>query len=68
MKGKGSLSWSCGLIWGVAEGGKLAEPDYLAWVDVRDVARAHVRVLEMGESGRKRIILTRGSMWYNDVS
>ena len=59
-KGSGSLSFSNALIWKTAtsrEGDSLATLDFPYWVDVRDVARAHVAALSMPEAGGKRFIL-----------
>ena len=41
-------------------------PMNLNIVDVRDVAEAHVRALDMGENGG-RYLVTSGSMWMKDV-
>ncbi|KAK5940530.1 hypothetical protein PMZ80_006946 [Knufia obscura] len=59
-KGADSLSFSQGLIWQVASskpGDKWIEPDYPYWVDVRDVARAHIWALVTPASSRERFIL-----------
>lgn len=48
---------------------QLGEKNGYAWVDVRDVAEAHVRSLEKGEAGGERIIVSSGSYiwqeWFN---
>ena len=45
-----------------------AQADYPSWVDVRDVAKAHVQDLVIKEAEGKRFILTSTSLWYSDVS
>ncbi|KAF2813493.1 aldehyde reductase II [Mytilinidion resinicola] len=68
-RGTAGLSWSTGLVWGVAEGGALPGVDYPDWVDVRDVAGAHVRALERAEEGRgRRVVLRGGGMVYSDIA
>lgn len=68
IKGAQSLSWSTGLIWKVAVGEK-PENDYPFWVDVRDVARAHVRALLRPQAwGRRWIVAPEsGSLLYGNV-
>lgn len=39
----------------------------LAFVDVRDVAEAHLRALERPETAGQRIIVSAGSLWYAEV-
>ena len=60
------LSWSNTLIWTVALGGNLAE-DYPFWVDVRDVAKAHVEALVRPQVWGRRWILASGRMLYSEV-
>jgi len=43
---------------------KLSESD--AWVDVRDVALAHILALEKEEAGKERIIVCAGSWRWQD--
>ncbi|OCK79862.1 aldehyde reductase II [Lepidopterella palustris CBS 459.81] len=71
-KGSGAegLSWSDGLIWGVAVGRELPRCDFPEWVDVRDVARAHVGALTLdrGEGRGRRVIVSGGGLWYSDIA
>jgi nucleoside-diphosphate-sugar epimerase len=45
----------------------LTNPSH-AWVDVRDVAAAHVKVLETPSAGGERIIVSAGSWVWQDMS
>jgi nucleoside-diphosphate-sugar epimerase len=38
------------------------------WVDVRDVAAAHIKALETPEAGGERILLSAGSFVWEDFS
>ncbi|OCL12089.1 NAD(P)-binding protein [Glonium stellatum] len=67
-KGPDSLSWSDGLIWSVAAGKPLPQADYPSWVDVRDVARAHVQALITKEAKGKRFLLASTNLWYSDIA
>ncbi|KAF2496379.1 NAD(P)-binding protein [Lophium mytilinum] len=67
--GAEGLSWSTGLVWGVAKGGKLPAVDYPDWTDVRDVAGAHVRALEGGGGGGGGgVFLGGGGITYSDIA
>ncbi|KAF5320520.1 hypothetical protein D9611_010721 [Ephemerocybe angulata] len=37
-----------------------------AWVDVRDIAEAHVRAMEREEAGGERIIVSEGTFFFNE--
>ena len=37
-----------------------------SWIDVRDVAEAHIRALEIPEAGGKRFIITSGNFTWQD--
>ncbi|KAF6748862.1 D-lactaldehyde dehydrogenase [Ephemerocybe angulata] len=37
-----------------------------AWVDVRDIAEAHVRAMEREEAGEERIIVSEGTFFFNE--
>jgi len=59
-KGADSLSFSQNLIWQVAAskpGDKLTQVDFPYWVDVRDVAKAHIQALVTPAANRERFIL-----------
>jgi nucleoside-diphosphate-sugar epimerase len=61
VKGADSLSFSNGLIWKVAiskPNDRLTEIDYPCWVDVRDVAKAHIEALVRPAAEGKRFILS----------
>jgi len=47
---------------------KTARDSYIGFVDVRDVAEAHLRAAETSEAAGKRFILTTGNYHYNDVA
>ncbi|OKL61381.1 hypothetical protein UA08_03127 [Talaromyces atroroseus] len=50
-------------FWGVAP---LERPGH-GWVDVRDVAEAHIKALETSTAGGERIIVTAGSWVWQDI-
>ena len=52
--GEEGLSFSNGLLWKTATRGEIPELDYPNWVDVRDVARVHVLVLQCDEAKGQR--------------
>jgi nucleoside-diphosphate-sugar epimerase len=67
--GSQSLSFSNKLIWNVVSGKGLTEPDFPFWVDVRDVAVAHVKVLRKAETVRwERILLAYEAALYSDMA
>lgn len=68
-KGAGSLSLSQGILWNVAtDSSKLPVFDYPGWVDVRDVAKAHINALIRPEAAGKRWIVASKLVSYSDVS
>ena len=70
-KGADSLSFSNRLIWNVASSppnDKLPENDFPFWVDVRDVARAHVLALITPDAKGQRFILGPNSVVYSDIA
>jgi NADPH-dependent methylglyoxal reductase len=68
-KGAESLSFSNQLIWNSVSGKQLPEPDFPFWVDVRDLAIAHVTVLrKAGEVEGKRFLLASGAALYSDFA
>jgi nucleoside-diphosphate-sugar epimerase len=48
------------------EGGKVPAPGLHAWVDVRDLAEAHVKALEIKEAGAQRFLVSGGAEFYED--
>jgi nucleoside-diphosphate-sugar epimerase len=70
-KGADSLSFSNGLIWKVATStprDKLTEVDFPCWVDVRDVATAHIEALLRPEAEGKRFILAPIKTTYAEMA
>lgn len=70
-KGSESLSFSNGLIWKVATsspGDSLTTIDFPCWVDVRDVARAHIEALIRPKSEGKRFILAPIKTTYAEMA
>jgi nucleoside-diphosphate-sugar epimerase len=68
-KGVGSLSLSQDLLWKTATAtSKLPKPDYPVWVDVRDVAKAHVNSLVTPEAAGKRWILASTTVTYSEIA
>ena len=43
-------------------------PIHIGYVDVRDVALAHIKALENADSDGERIILSCGELWHKEVS
>ena len=65
---EGSLNTSCALFLNVLKGGVSDEgiaKSAGCWVDVRDLAEAHVRAIQVEEAGRSRYILSAG--WCSDA-
>jgi NADPH-dependent methylglyoxal reductase len=68
IKGVDSLSFSQALLWRTAtDASQLPKPDWPGWVDVRDVAKAHVNALVTPEAAAKRWILCATLCMYSDV-
>lgn len=69
LKGPEELTYSNGIVWGVVSGKPLPTMDWPFWVDVRDVAKAHIEALQNPEASGKRFILTgTKGVTYSDVS
>ena len=67
-KGIDSLSFSQGRLWKTAtDASELPKPDWPGWVDVRDVAKAHVNALVTPQAAGKRWILCTALATYSDV-
>jgi NADPH-dependent methylglyoxal reductase len=67
-KGVASFSSSDAVLWQTAtDASKLRDPDYLHWVDVRDVARAHIAALERPEANGKRYLTSSTATTYEEV-
>lgn len=63
------LSFNAGLIWKAAIGdGELPKDDFPFWVDVRDVAKAHVNALIEPKAFGSRWILTPHSFTFKQVN
>lgn len=67
VKREEDLSFSNGLIWKSVSGGDLPLMDYPYWVDVRDVAKAHVEALQRKEASGQRFILAVTGTTYSEV-
>lgn len=71
-KGADSLSFSNKLLWGVASskpGDALPVVDFPNWVDVRDVARAHVEALRKGQAAHgQRFVLAPYKTSYTTIA
>jgi uncharacterized protein YbjT (DUF2867 family) len=69
IKGPDSLSYSQDLLWQTAtDASKLPVLDWPGWVDVRDVAKAHVNALVKPKAAGKRWIVSAGLATYSDVT
>jgi len=67
-KGVDSLSFSQKLLWTTAtDSSKLPALDFPGWVDVRDVAKAHINALVTPEAAGKRWIVSATLVTYSDV-
>lgn len=66
--GSKKLSASVGLLWNCASGGRLPPQDFPNWIDVRDVAKAHIQALEKENIRGERILATTGPLHYDEVS
>jgi nucleoside-diphosphate-sugar epimerase len=68
IKGPENLTYSNGIVWGVVSGSPLPTMDWPFWVDVRDVAKAHIEALQTHKAAGKRFILTgTDGVTYSDV-
>jgi NADPH-dependent methylglyoxal reductase len=68
-EGPDSLSLSQNLLWQTATDPlKLPALDCPGWVDVRDVARAHINALVKPEAAGKRWIISAELATYSDVT
>ncbi|EIN04661.1 aldehyde reductase II [Punctularia strigosozonata HHB-11173 SS5] len=67
-KGAESLSFSNLLIWRCATDAELVPFDFPGWVDVRDVAKAHLAALERPETSGKRYLLVAASTNYAQIA
>jgi hypothetical protein len=68
LKGVDSLSFSQGLLWKTAtDSSKLPDLDWPGWVDVRDVAKAHINALVTPEAAGKRWIVSERLTTYSEV-
>merc|ERR1711964_68437 len=71
LESEKDLSFSNQLIWRTVTSGdqKLIPLDYPNWVDVRDVADVHIRVLEKDVSGERFILSNRPEgVTYQDIA
>ena len=70
IKSHTQLNTSLGYWWNIVVEDGLKPKDKLsdsfAWVDVRDVALAHILALEKEEAGNERIIVCAGSVRWQD--
>ncbi|EXJ86847.1 hypothetical protein A1O3_03801 [Capronia epimyces CBS 606.96] len=70
-KGPQSLSFSNQLIWNTAvskPADSLPQIDFPYWVDVRDVAKAHIRALTTPQADRERFILAPTKRTYSEIA
>jgi nucleoside-diphosphate-sugar epimerase len=70
-KGVESLSFSNQLIWNTAASkpdGPLPQIDFPNWVDVRDVAKAHILALVTPKASGERFILAPSKKSYSDMA
>ncbi|QDS75224.1 hypothetical protein FKW77_000322 [Venturia effusa] len=66
-KGIGGLNTSLQILLGsITKPGKVASPPLPHWVDVRDVALAHVKALAVPAGRSERILLCAGPAYYED--
>jgi hypothetical protein len=66
-KGINSFSVSQATLWKTATASQLPKPDFPGWIDVRDVAKAHVNALVTPQAAGKRWILCTAQVSYSDV-
>ncbi|KAH8817292.1 ketoreductase [Xylogone sp. PMI_703] len=62
------MSYSNQLVWSVASGENLPRLDYPHWVDVRDVAKAHIQVLQRLDIRGQRYILAPRGLTYSEIA
>ncbi|ETN45702.1 uncharacterized protein HMPREF1541_09535 [Cyphellophora europaea CBS 101466] len=70
-KGLKGISYNAGVIWNIARSKpeeKLQDLEFVHWVDVRDVAEAHVKVLITPEAEGKRLLAGPWRVPYSDVA
>ncbi|EGD96059.1 hypothetical protein TESG_03519 [Trichophyton tonsurans CBS 112818] len=68
-KGADSLTFSTGLIWKTALGGEpLFHNDFPHWVDVRDVAKAHIQALIIPAAWGRRLMLGPWPLLFSDIA
>lgn len=53
------LNQSAGALWALVDSEKLPDPDFMGFVDSRDVAYAHITAYEKPEAGGQRFILAQ---------
>jgi nucleoside-diphosphate-sugar epimerase len=69
IKNLEDLTYTNQIMWGVLSGKPLPAMDWPFWVDVRDVAKAHIEALQSREAAGERFILTGTTgVTYSDVS
>ncbi|KIM74395.1 hypothetical protein PILCRDRAFT_704037 [Piloderma croceum F 1598] len=69
LKGVDSLSFSQKLLWKTAtDSSKLPDMDWPGWVDVRDVAKAHINALVTPEAAGKRWIVSAALTTYSEIA
>lgn len=66
-EGAASLSFSNQLIWRSGTDKELPTLDFVSWVDVRDVAKAHIAALEQLQASGKRYLASWGATTYGEV-
>lgn len=54
-------------VWRLATGSKDTDADVCGWIDVRDVAKAHVESLFQKESDGQRFILYAGNVTSSEI-
>ncbi|DAA77661.1 TPA_exp: Aldehyde reductase II [Trichophyton benhamiae CBS 112371] len=68
-KGTDSLTFSTGLIWRTALGNEpLFHNDFPHWVDVRDVAKAHIQALITPAAWGRRLMLGPWPLLFSDIA
>lgn len=53
------LNQSTGALWALVDNDEIPPPDFMAFVDSRDVAKAHLAALEHKDAGGERFILAQ---------
>jgi NADPH-dependent methylglyoxal reductase len=67
-RGIDGFSVSQKLVWRCATEDRLPGPDFPFWIDVRDVAAAHVACLEKDTVDKQRFLMGEKPGWYSGVS